>query len=360
MPGDLFLESIHPKKRLAIPGASGKVRTLIRAVMELYQLRTFLTVAEVGHLTRAAEKLFTSQPAVSAQIRTLEDELGVRLFERTPKGMILTSAGLALQEQARRIVQASREFKQFAETFRDHVSGQLVIGMNNRPEVLRLVEILQLLTRQHPDLCYELVGGSSGNIIQGMDDGAIAIGFFEGECTSARITYHHLDDIELCLVAPRTWEAELTRPDWKELEKKPWIFVSPMCSYFRTIENVCREQGLQLTPRFRVNEDITVLNLVSEGLGMTLTARNQVEMSGLSDRLFILPHYRASVPLCIGYQTARAHEPAIAAVCDVVLKVWQKLPASPAPKPKAARKTSKSKKAQRINLPVNKRPVNRN
>jgi len=322
--------------------------------MELYQLRTFLTVAEVGHLTRAAEKLFTSQPAVSTQIRALEEELGVRLFERTPKGMTLTSAGVALQGHARRIVQASREFKQFAETFRDHVSGQMVIGMNNRPEVLRLVEILQLLTKQHPDLCYELVGGSSGNIIQGMDDGAIAAGFFEGECTSSRITFHHLDDVELCLVAPKTWEAELTRPDWKELEKKPWIFVSPMCSYFRTIENVCREQGLQLTPRFRVNEDITVLNLVSEGLGMTLTARNQVEMSGLSKKLFILPHYRASVPLCLGYQTARAHEPAIAAVRDAVLSVWEKAPVqtNAAPVSPKAKQTSNKTGGQRVNLPV--------
>jgi DNA-binding transcriptional LysR family regulator len=262
--------------------------------------------------------------------------------------MSLTSAGVALQDQARRIVQASREFKQFAESFRDHVSGQLVLGMNNRPEVLRLVEILQLLTQKHPDLRYELVGGSSGNIIQGMDDGAIAIGFFEGECSSSRITWHHLDDIELCLVAPKTWEAELTRPDWKELEKKPWIFVSPMCSYFRTIENVCREQGLQLTPRFRVNEDITVLNLVSEGLGMTLTARNQVEMSGLSDKLFILPHYRASVPLCIGYQSARAQEPAIAAVRDAVLNVWQKKSVVGTPKVAKPKKASPKQKGLSI------------
>ncbi|MCP5237554.1 MAG: LysR family transcriptional regulator [Zoogloeaceae bacterium] len=53
--------------------------------MELYHLRTFVTVAEEGHLTRASERLFTSQPAVSAHIKALEEELGVTLFERTPR-----------------------------------------------------------------------------------------------------------------------------------------------------------------------------------------------------------------------------------------------------------------------------------
>ena len=77
--------------------------------MELYQLRTFLTVADEGHLTRAAEKLFTSQPAVSTQVRALEDELGVKLFERSSRGMTLTAAGFALQEQARKIVNAARD-----------------------------------------------------------------------------------------------------------------------------------------------------------------------------------------------------------------------------------------------------------
>ena len=69
--------------------------------MELYHLRTFVTVAEEGHLTRASERLFTSQPAVSAHIKALEEELGVTLFERTPRGMQLTPAGDRLLATAR-------------------------------------------------------------------------------------------------------------------------------------------------------------------------------------------------------------------------------------------------------------------
>lgn len=58
--------------------------------MEIYQLRTFVTIAKEGSITRASELLFLSQPAVSAHIKAMEDELGLVLFERTPRGMSLT------------------------------------------------------------------------------------------------------------------------------------------------------------------------------------------------------------------------------------------------------------------------------
>jgi DNA-binding transcriptional LysR family regulator len=297
--------------------------------MELYQLRTFLTVADEGHLTRAAEKLFTSQPAVSTQIRALEEELGVKLFDRSPRGMTLTGAGVTLQEQARKIVNAARDFKMTAEGLRGTVTGELVFGLNNRPEILRLMEILRNLTTDHPELRYEMVCGSSGVILQGLDEGTISIGFFEGESNNPRLTAHHLVDVELCLAAPAAWAADLATPDWKKLAEKPWIFGSPSCSYFNTIQNICQEHGVQLRQRFKTNEDLTVLNLVADGLAMTLTARAQVEASCLQDKIIILPHFRASVPLQIGYQTARAGEPAIAAVRDEVLRVWKD--ARPAP-----------------------------
>lgn len=291
--------------------------------MELYQLRTFLTVAEEGQLTRAAEKLFTSQPAVSAQIRALESELGVKLFERTAKGMLLTSAGTALREQARRIVDAARDFKHCADHLRGSVSGELVFGLNNRPEVLRLMEILRVLTDKHSELRYEMVSGSSGVILQGIEEGTISIGFFEGQHESNRLTVHQLDTIELCLACPKIWEQELSKPDWKMLEHKPWIFVSPMCSYFRAIQNISSKLGLNLNPRFKVNEDLTVLNLVAEGLGITMVAREQIEMHQFQERVVALPHFRAEVPLSVAYLTERAEEPAIKAVRDAVLEVWK-------------------------------------
>jgi DNA-binding transcriptional LysR family regulator len=301
--------------------------------MELYQLRTFLVVAEEGNLTRAAEKLFTSQPAVSSQIRALEDEFGVRLFDRSAKGMALTTAGAKMRDQARMIVDAARNFSLQAEDLRKEVSGELVLGLNNSPDILRLIPILRVLTEQHPALTYDMVAGSSGVILQGIDDGTIAAGFFEGACTNPRVGFDVISEVELCLIAPKAWEAELSAPDWKLLESKPWIFVSPLCSYFRTIEHICKEQGLQIQARFRSHEDITALNFVAEGMGVTITSRGQLETFARKDALYVLPHFHATVPLCLGYLASRAENPAIRAMRDATQKIWEKSaePAGPAP-----------------------------
>ena len=90
--------------------------------MELYQLRTFVTVADTGNLTQAAERLFTSQPAVSAHIKALEEELEVKLFDRTSKGMRLTESGTSLRDKAQLVLNASNELKHAAKTLQGEIT----------------------------------------------------------------------------------------------------------------------------------------------------------------------------------------------------------------------------------------------
>ena len=110
--------------------------------MELYQLRSFAAVAEFAHLTRAAEKLHISQPAVSAQIKALEDELGVVLFERTPSGMVLTSAGRKLLPEAEKVIAAAQVLRSRARAIKGEVSGRVRVGTVSDPGFVRVGDFL--------------------------------------------------------------------------------------------------------------------------------------------------------------------------------------------------------------------------
>src|SRR5476649_215165 len=110
--------------------------------MELYQLRSFVAVAEAGHLTRAAEKLHVSQPAVSAHIKALEDELELALFGRTPSGMELTFAGQRLLANAEKVLAAAQALRNDASALKGKVAGKVSVGTLSDPEFSRVGEFL--------------------------------------------------------------------------------------------------------------------------------------------------------------------------------------------------------------------------
>ena len=106
--------------------------------MEIYQLRTFLAVAQQRHLTQAAEQLHLSQPAVTAQIKALEEELGISLFDRVSSGVQLTDAGKRLLPDAEKVLGSARGLIDHARSMQGELRGRIRIGTLIVPARLRL------------------------------------------------------------------------------------------------------------------------------------------------------------------------------------------------------------------------------
>lgn len=106
--------------------------------MELYQLRTFVIVAEEENLTRAAKRLYMTPPSVSAHIKALEDELNVQLFERTSKGMEITGHGQLLKAKAEQILHAAQDLVNHATKMQQFLMGQVNFGLNATANFLAL------------------------------------------------------------------------------------------------------------------------------------------------------------------------------------------------------------------------------
>lgn len=126
--------------------------------MELRVLRYFLATAQELNMTRAAEKLLVSQPALSRQIAELEDELGVKLFIRRPRQLILTSAGQYLQEQAQEILTLTAKTKRNLQQS-SLISGDLTIAAGESMAMQRIMNIIGQIIKNHPTVKFHILSG---------------------------------------------------------------------------------------------------------------------------------------------------------------------------------------------------------
>lgn len=141
-------------------------------------LRYFVTVAEELHFTRAAERLYVSQPALSKQVRALERQLGVELLRREPQGVTLTAAGTALLPHARRVLDAWSEGAAALEAARAVARGTLVVGMSTSPGRGGLLPAIRSrFTAAHPETVLRLRQVSWEDPTAGLADGGADVAF---------------------------------------------------------------------------------------------------------------------------------------------------------------------------------------
>ncbi len=147
--------------------------------MDIQNIRAFLMVAETGSFSRAAEKLFITQPAISKRISTLEFSLDCQLFDRLGKSVQLTQAGEALIPSYQRIIAEISETRRIISTLRAQVSGQLKFGTSHHIGLHRLPPVLRRYTSQYPDVELD---------IQFMDSEQAAALILKGDIELALIT----------------------------------------------------------------------------------------------------------------------------------------------------------------------------
>ena len=144
--------------------------------MELRHLRYFVGVAEMENVSRAALKLHVSQPALSAQIRDLEDEIGFQLLERTAKSVRLTKAGRAFLDEARAVLQRADEAVTKARSIAAAEPSELHIGYTPVPFAEILPKILRAFQRKMPNVHVRLHDWSNQAILDGVRDGRLQVG----------------------------------------------------------------------------------------------------------------------------------------------------------------------------------------
>lgn len=169
--------------------------------MEFRLLRTFRVVAEELSFTRAAEKLFLAQSSVSAQVRALEEDLGVRLFDRIGRGIMLTDAGEKLMHYARRLEDLSEEMRADVASS-EQLRGSLTIRM---PETLAAEYMPRVVEKYHaenPEVQINFINCDDARLREELNSGAIDLAFLlTDEVVSENVTVSILGSERLVLVA---------------------------------------------------------------------------------------------------------------------------------------------------------------
>ncbi len=290
--------------------------------MEIYQLRPFVTAAKLGHVTRTAEALHLTQPAITAQIKALEEELGVALFDRRPGRSSLTRAGEALLPDPENVLTAAGHLLGKARDLQGEVTGALTLGTVADPDTLRLGSLLGALVRTLPLLEVRTRNGPAEELREQVAAGLMQGAFYIGPHIPREVAGLALQTIHYRISAPTHLGPALLRAGWRDIAAMPWIGAPPLRHVQTLMRDMFARQGL--TPHQVIESDEVSLpqSLVRAGVGLSLLREDVALPASERGEVVIWPHARVGALLCFIYPRASEHDPAIVATLQLLRTVW--------------------------------------
>lgn len=164
--------------------------------MEIRVLKYFLAVAREGNITRAAEVLHITQPTLSRQLMQLEDELGVALFIRGKRKMILTDVGMLLKRRAEEIVSLAEKTELEISNQDNDVSGEIVLACGLTEATQTMGRYIKEFKEIYPDVVFKVKNGNSDFIMEAIDNGLVDLGFVIEPIDLEKLNFLKMNQLE--------------------------------------------------------------------------------------------------------------------------------------------------------------------
>mgnify|MGYP000887029465 FL=1 len=241
--------------------------------MEFRQLRYFVAIAEHGAFSKAAEKVFVAQSALSHQLALLEDELGVRLLHRTRRGVELTDPGRIFLAHATSILRQAEDAKSSVLSLAGALSGKVVFGMPHSVSNALALPLLQAVRQQYPKIELELTEELTGNLVPQLRTGQLNLAILCDDGCLAEFAHTRIVTERLCLIGK---VAPMQRGTAKSISLKkalalPLILPADPHGVRPIIDAAARREGYGLP---NVVADISSISILRTsllaGLGQTL------------------------------------------------------------------------------------------
>jgi DNA-binding transcriptional LysR family regulator len=239
--------------------------------MEFSQLRTLIHVAELGSLSKAADRMGIAQPALSRQIRMLEEELAVRLFTRHGRGMVLTEKGREILGLATRVMAELEEIRATASDLDTPLSGQIGIGFPPTVADIISVPLVAAFGKAHPQAELRLVGAYTGYLLDWLHRGEVDIAILYDPHAARSLRSEPLLLENLFLIGPSESGFSSVRAiPFKDLDGKRLLLPSTRHGLRTIVEQCATEAGIVLDVAVETDSYATLKDLVHRGHGWTI------------------------------------------------------------------------------------------
>jgi DNA-binding transcriptional LysR family regulator len=290
--------------------------------MDILRIRSFVTVARLGHLTRASEVLHVTQPAVTAHIKTMEQELGIALFRRAPGRIELTEAGEVLLPKAEKVLSVFNALLSSAREIKGEVTGSLSIALVDDPEFLRLGPFLRGVRAAFPLLQLKTVNCSSEELVERVASGHCDAGFCVLDAVPPELGSVKLRQVNYVIVAPIAFAPALGPAGWRDIAALPWVS-PPSRSHVRLIQNAMfANQGVLPNIVVECDQLSAIEGMVRSGLGLALMREEAATLMAASNEFVIWPHTTMTSQLQFVFRTSEESNASTIGMISVLKDCW--------------------------------------
>jgi DNA-binding transcriptional LysR family regulator len=252
--------------------------------MNIEYLKTFQEIARLSSFSEVARKLHVTQPAVSFQVQKLEQELGVKLIDRSQRSVVLTEAGKRLLSFAEAVEGEREKLHRDLEKMQEEISGSLIIGASTIPGEYILPSLLARFKNLHPAVTIQVDVTDSMTVINRIRTNDYELGFCGVVPEGIDLEYFKIGGDEIVLIThaehPFAAKHEITPAD---LEGEPFIFRNATSGTQRSLESLLAKSGIasgKLTPHLLLGSTQAVVSAVAAGAGIAFVSNLALKYGG--------------------------------------------------------------------------------
>jgi DNA-binding transcriptional LysR family regulator len=321
-------------------------------------LRCFIMIAREGSVSRAATLLHLTQPAVSLQLKGLEESTGFLLFNRTPGGFTLTEAGAALLPLAHKAVSASSDFRTMAASLREQLRGTLRVGTILEPEFIRLGPFVRSLATSLQKTEVFLRYGMSDDVLTQIGKGELDVGYYidaapsgsqatlgsqasERSIGDGKFQLAPLMRYDYRVIAPKAWSDKVLGKGWGDLADLPWLATPPHSAHRRLTDDIFRTLGALPKRVAFTDQEAAVIDFVESGICLGLARDGILDRITRKRDFVVADKVVLTCDLSFACLASRRHEDMIAHAFSAMQAVWDLTPSSTPPLPIEAARSRK-------------------